>query len=166
MKKFNELPVEIQEVMLDEQVLQGNKRNAEPFVNNVDSSRMNGGFNWCDSSQGVEIKENGGSFWHNILINDDYTEFYKRYPKKEYPRVMMVSDSGITWIPRVVFMEKEGRYLAWNNVWTIEGAKGIFITVAWLYAKEVEELPTVEVTMEEIAQKFNCNVEQLKIKES
>ena len=46
MIKFKELPVEIQERMLDEQVRQENPRNAEVFEKNRKADAKQGGFTW------------------------------------------------------------------------------------------------------------------------
>lgn len=159
MKTFNELPVEIQEKMLDEQELQGNKRDRSVFEKRVNYGVNSGGFDWNKSSQGTHT-----FFWMDILEGGDFTEFYKLYPKeKTYPRVMMVSEDGVHWFPRVVIMEKNKMYITWANAETIEQAKNILNTCAWKYAKEVEEPKTIEITMADIAKKFNCKVEQIKI---
>ena len=43
--EFKDLPVEIQERMLDEQVRQGNPRNAEVFERDITATVPAGGFN-------------------------------------------------------------------------------------------------------------------------
>jgi len=61
---------------------------------------------------------------------------------KNYPKVMMVSDYPITEIntgsPRVVFMEKCGKYIAWINADTLEKAETVLDTTYWRYAKDIE----------------------------
>ena len=64
---------------------------------------------------------------------------------------------------RVVFMEKCGKYIAWANAETIEESENFFGTTAWNFAKNIEP-ETVELTMDEIAEKFGISVENLKIK--
>jgi hypothetical protein len=51
---------------------------------------------------------------------------------------MMVSLDEENWFKRVVFMCKNGRYLAWNHAETIEESESICGQTAWRYAKEVE----------------------------
>lgn len=80
MVKWEDLPVEIQEKMLDEQEAQGNKRDAKVFMNNIYSWFDDGGFNWVNS-------KDGGIFWDKILNDGNFSEFYKEYPK-EYVNVM------------------------------------------------------------------------------
>ena len=44
--KWNDLPVEIQERMLECQVEQGKPRNAEVFKENISEGMSKGGFDW------------------------------------------------------------------------------------------------------------------------
>ena len=74
MVKFNELPVEIQEKMLDEQARQGNPRNAEVFKINIWANNRLGGFTWNESVE-------GHAFWEEIIQNGNLTIFYEKYPK-------------------------------------------------------------------------------------
>jgi hypothetical protein len=81
----------------------------------------------------------------------------------------MVSDCPIDndnkGIPQVVFMEKCGRFFAWASAKTIEEAEGEIEINRWFYAKDIEPQPTtIELTMDEIAEKFGVNVKILKIK--
>jgi len=76
MIKFNDLPVEIQERMLDEQVRQGNPRNAEVFEKEIMATPQEGGFLWAQSVEGFD-------FWNRIIENGDIAEFYKKYPKQK-----------------------------------------------------------------------------------
>jgi len=85
-----------------------------------------------------------------------------------YPKVMWVWDEGETKKKRVVFMEKNGQYLAWHNAETIEDSEKEMETVCWDFAEDIEEepkkLPTIELTLEDIAKLKGCEVEQIKIK--
>lgn len=137
-----------------------NKRNPEVFQKNVDADTKRGGFTWRTT-----IEER--SFWEDVL-NGNFNLFFTKYPKtNQYPKVMMVSDSKETLEKgngaiRVVFMEKCGQYLAWSSAETLEDAKKNIDTVPWNCAKE---LPSIkELTMQEIADKFNIDVDCLKIK--
>ena len=93
-------------------------------------------------------------------------EFLK--PESEYPKVMRVScnpfktqedyDEGYT---EVVFMEKRGKYIAWNRAETLEEAEETTITNDWDYAVDLdwqpeEEIKPLKLTMEQIAEKFNA----------
>jgi len=70
---FKNLPVEIQERMLDEQVRQGNPRSAEVFENNIIANKRLGAFNWSESVEGYD-------FWEEIIQNSNLAVFYEKYP--------------------------------------------------------------------------------------
>lgn len=74
MIKFKDLPVEIQEKMLDEQVRQENKRDAEVFEKDIYSDASDRGFYWSDSVEGY-------AFWSKILEEGNLAVFYEKYPK-------------------------------------------------------------------------------------
>jgi len=61
--------------------------------------------------------------------------------EKTYPRVMLVnSENDIkTASQRVVFMEKNGKYLAWYDVKTLKEAEKIMNVAVWDFAWELEE---------------------------
>ena len=75
MIEFKNLPVEIQQRMLDEQVRQGNKRDAEVFVECMYSAKSQGGFTWAQS-----VEDTG--FWTEILLKGNFVVFFEKYPKR------------------------------------------------------------------------------------
>lgn len=80
MIQFKDLPVEIQQHMLDEQVRQGNPRNADVFEENTAACDKEGGFTWSKS-------EEGHGFWLKVL-NGNFADFYAKYPKRPLPKVI------------------------------------------------------------------------------
>ena len=116
------------------------------------------------------IASNDKDFWVGVdtvyLPTHSVKEFLK--PESEYPKVMRVScnpfktqedyDEGYT---EVVFMEKCGKYIAWNRAETLEEAEEATITNDWDYAVDLdwqpeEETKPLKLTMEQIAEKFNA----------
>ena len=116
------------------------------------------------------IASNDEDFWVGVdtvnLPTHSVKEFLK--PESEYPKVMRVScnpfktqedyDEGYT---EVVFMEKCGKYIAWNRAETLEEAEETTITNDWDYAVDLdwqpeEETKPLKLTMEQIAEKFNA----------
>lgn len=80
-----------------------------------------------------------------------------------YPKVMWVRDTDKQiWRKRVVFMEKAGRFLAWTHATTLEEAENTCEITTWIQAKD---FAVVELTIEEIAEKFDMDPEQIRIKE-
>ena len=86
-----------------------------------------------------------------------------------YPKVMLVWDNDEDYLfKRVVLMEKNGKYIAWNCAETIEESENVFDANFWNFAKDIEqpeEQPIIELTLEEIAKLKGCDVKQLRIKE-
>jgi hypothetical protein len=81
MIQFKDLPVEIQQRMLDEQVRQGNPRNADVFANGIYSPKREGGFTWAQSVEGYD-------FWEKIIVSGNFADFYAKYPKS--PRLKVI----------------------------------------------------------------------------
>lgn len=75
--------------------------------------------------------------------------------EKTYPRVMMVSFDSENWHKRVVFMKKCGRYLAWDNAETVEEAENQVNSVAWRFAKDIEEPKEITITLSDINSKID-----------
>ena len=129
---------------------------------------------------GNQTREDDSEFRFYGVINEEFNNYRKKSidlhgaeiihlptesPKEEntFPRVMLVSDDGIKWCKRVVFMKKRDRFLAWFSAETIEESESIYETYTWRYAKELPE--KVELTKSEIAEKFGVSVDQLVIKD-
>ena len=125
---------------------------------------------------GIRTKKAGSIFRYYGVIDGRFDCYSERQaaennaeiielPKEEnsFPRVMLVSNGGIVWNKRVVFMKKCDRFLAWNKAETIEGSESIYETTSWNYAKELQE--KVELTKYEIAEKFGISIDQLVIKD-
>lgn len=85
-----------------------------------------------------------------------------------YPKVMWVSNFADfrAQRKRVVFAKKANEYIAWQAAETIEEAENVTICSGWKYAKDVEPevSPIKELTMQEIADKFQIPVDNLRIK--
>lgn len=74
MVNFKDLPEEIQKRMLDEQVRQGNKRDAKVFEEDTSAGSLEGGFLW-------ETSVDGFAFWNKIISYGNFADFYEKYPK-------------------------------------------------------------------------------------
>ena len=136
-KELKGFPTEVVEKMLERQVEQGNERNVEVFENCSSAPECWGGFDWSKTNEGE-------GFWAKVISCRNFPLFFERYPKKPenvYPKVMFVSNNGDDWKKRVVFMEKCGKYLAWHDVETLEGAEKACGVWTWDYAKDLEPTP-------------------------
>ena len=123
----------------------------------VDTGDVNGSCNKADNDR----------FRYYGLINNCFGGYSIEYcesfnaeiielpEEKTYPRVMMVSDDGKTWLRRVVLMKKCGRYLAWNSAETFEEAENQVNSVAWRFAKDIEEPKEFTITLSDINSKMD-----------
>ena len=82
-----------------------------------------------------------------------------------YPKVMMVSDYPITkgnkGNQRVVFMEKNGYYLAWANAKTIEDAEKEMEVMTWTYAVDVPKENPKKVEMLKRVEELKSNIAKM-----
>jgi len=129
-------------------------------------------------SRGVDTEEyvggctqKGGNFFRFYgVINgkfDNYEEtFVTKHnaevielpEEKVYPRVMLVSANKVEWRKRVVLMEKNGKYLAWNKAETIQESESVCGQTAWDYAKDIEKPKEITITLSDI----NSKIEDIK----
>lgn len=156
--QITEFPEPIVEAMLKYQVLHGNPRDVTVFGENVLAIIDNGGFNWDSTTEGM-------AFWRGVLCTNNFKLFFKKLETKVvYPKVMLVSDNKINWYTQVVYMEKCGKFLAWANAETIEDSLTEVSSLSWEFAKDIEKLVPLELTLDQIAEKFGVNINFLKIK--
>lgn len=82
-QKFDDLPIEIQEVMLAEQKRQGRREDPDAFREDIA-----GGFTWDEAlpiyrtQEGEDSEMDVGGFWYDILIEGNTELFFKYYPRK------------------------------------------------------------------------------------
>ena len=89
-------------------------------------------------------------------------------PVNEYPKVMRVWNNNKQPITRVVIGINpiNNKYLAINGIETIEEAKDDkYLGFAeWSYAEDIAEKTIIELSLEEISNKFNIPIESIRIK--
>ena len=124
-------PREIVERMLECQVEQGNPKDVSVFEENRNMDGFHGGFTWCDTSEEYD-------FWAKILVFTKLDTFFEKYPKTTYPKIMRVGNSYPLIHTRVVFMEKCGRFIAWEKAQTLKDAEEICTSCGWKYAEDIK----------------------------
>ena len=82
--------------------------------------------------------------------------------KDKYPKVMMVGDCFPLVLKRVVFAEKEQRFIAWVNAETIEESKKIITTNAWKYAEDIKPENALKQELLAKAEELIKKAEELK----
>lgn len=135
---ISSLPIEVVNKMLEKQVEQGNKEDVTVFEKNYETNRYYKGFDWDETPESE-------TFWMKVLDDQNFDLFFKKYPKISYPKVMLVSNSSIEdcikkGIKRVVFMEKNGKFLTWFVATTLAAAEEELTTSYWSYAIDVPEV--------------------------
>ena len=164
-------PKEVVDWMVKQQVLQGNKPDVTVFEKDKESIKREGGFNWSNTEKGkeVSIDDDGEEqetvvnveFCAQVIRNKNFKLFFDTYPKSEYPKIMWVDDAPLSeknkGTQRVVFMEKAGKYLAWNIAETFAEAENETETCAWKFAKDIKPEDPAELELlqkaEELIQK-------------
>jgi len=134
-------PKEVVEKILEQQVEQGNEKDISIFEKYIRAGKFRGGFDWDTTTE-------GDNFWRNVLIKKNFDLFFQKYPKKQYPKVMIVSNNNdfSKSLERVVFMEKNGKFLSWHYATTLEEAEKINHVTTWDYAKDIEQT-SIEITV-------------------
>ena len=74
--EIKDLPIEVVQKMVEEQVRQGNKADVGVFQKCTDSDKKHGGFEWEDTEDGFE-------FWAMFVLYKEFDEFFEKYPKQE-----------------------------------------------------------------------------------
>lgn len=170
-------PIEVVEKMIDEQVKQGCAPDVEIFQNDKIACAVDGGFNWDKTDE-------GDAFWESVIAYRMFDLFFEKYPnaKCKTKLVYIVGDNEIG-MDIIKTLEGYGginqhNYVGDSNdcVYFIEPNNN-FIEICnfnqnpllWevllaTYTPIDAEETVVEVTMEEIAEKFGVDVANLKIK--
>lgn len=156
-ERFNKLPKEVVDRMLEEQVRQGNKKDIGVFENFITAGKNSGGFNWHNTIE-------GHYFWRRTTLGN-FDLFFEKYPKQEYPKVMYVWDDKIEKpLKRVVVARIDGGYVAFYNETTLEKITDNTDLRIWKYAKDIETSETVsniEIEIEKLMTNFQLNYDSL-----
>ena len=129
--QLEEFPREIVERMLECQVEQGNPRDVSIFEHYPNADQDSGGFNWRATIEGDD-------WWSKVIDYKNFDIFFLKYPKTSYPKVMMVGYSYPLTRKRVVFMEKCGKFLAWENADNLKDAENVISVIPWKYAEDIK----------------------------
>lgn len=92
-------------------------------------------------------------------------EIIKLPEENGYPKVMMVSNTCITdpslCYKRVVFMEKQGEYLAWQYAETIEAAEKETTIASWKFAVDVPKENPKKTEMLKRVDELKSNIAEM-----
>lgn len=165
-------PIEVVKKMVEEQVRQGNKANIKVFQKyNVADSRQ-GGFDWDHTKDGC-------LFWHSVIIDEDFSVFFEKYPKVADSKVYIIGDSKvgydiITTLEARGGINKNG-YRGNNNnaIYYIDPVTNIihlcevdsttYNVVTTMFTCIEAEIQKVTVSLKEIAEMLNVDVSRIVI---
>jgi hypothetical protein len=177
--ELSEFPLPIVQKMIAHQVMQGNPANVEVFQADPTTPQSDGGFEWEDSPE-------GWYFWVNVIKGMEFNVFFERYPESN--RVYIIADRNSNNVGENIIktLEKYGGINTndfsgndFGAIYYIEPVSNIIqicdnstgredkllykvLLATYTHIKPMEF--TLEVTMEEIAEKFGVDVKNLHIK--
>lgn len=179
--ELREFPLTVVQKMIEHQVMQGNPANVKVFQADPTAERSEGGFVWEDSPEGWD-------FWDKVIEGMEFNVFFERYPESNRVYIVAASEAAHEVGENVIkTLEKYGGINANNYfgndfgaIYYIEprtniiqicdtccdhGNKLLYEVLMATYTHIFPMEFTLEVTMEEIAEKFGVDVKNLRIKE-
>lgn len=109
----------------------------------------------------------GGNFYNLYgcrCLTDKYPSAFLTNPFEQQGKWMEVSDDKEDWVKRFVIFQKNNGFIAISMANNDEDLKGEYNTIFCKYAREIEQPKEIELTMNDIAEKFGIDVSLLKIK--
>lgn len=169
-KQLEGFPIQVVELMLKRQVQQGNLENVCIFQNYSSADKSMNGFNWANTPE-------GGDFWTDVIHNHKFEVFFEKYPELN-SEVWIRGDKSrseevINELVKRGGINREPCYGHRNDcIYYIEKYTNIIrcipinndrsFKLLEVYTEITLPEPVLEVTIEEVAQKFG--VSQIKIK--
>lgn len=165
-------PIEVVEKMLEKQYKQVGKMDISIFQDSRFTDKPNGGFHWSDTIEGY-------AFWNTILNFKRFNIFFERYPelsKNVYMRGDKYEGEEI-----IKELKRRGGINKYDYAGSADALYFIdpitdYISMATKMEESLQNLlktyyteitlpkKTIELTMEEIAEKFGVDAELLRIK--
>lgn len=174
--QIEDFPLEVVQKMIEEQVRQGNKANVSVFQKVCIASKSQGGFDW-------ENAIDGDTFWQVVISTQEFDVFFEKYPKKKNTNLVYIIGDSEIGMDIIKTLEKYGGinehnfegnredcvyYIDPNNnfieVCDFEDNQSLWDVLMATYTPIKAEDIIVELTMEQIAEKFGVDVTNLRIK--
>lgn len=170
-------PIEVVQKMIEEQVEQGNKADVTVFQEDNFADTYGGGFSWCDA-------KDGDDFWCEIISKENFNLFFDRYPNEvTLSHLVYVKQNGTIKGEDIIELLKSYGGTNYDNLdgkspnslyylnpisknieWVHRDFSSVPQMLALGYSEVKVESKLVEITMEEIAEKFGVDVSLLRIK--
>lgn len=171
-------PIEVVQKMIEEQVEQGNKADVTVFQDDNIADTYGGGFSWVNA-------KDGDDFWCEIISKENFNLFFDRYPNEvKLSHLVYVKQNGTIKGEDIIELLKSYGGTNYDNLdgkspnslyylnpisknieWLCVGnTPYLSIMLALGYSEVKVESKLVEITMEEIAEKFGVDESLLRIK--
>ena len=173
---IKDFPIEVVEKMIEEQVKQGNYPNIEVFQNSTSADAEDGGFTWSQT-------DDGDGFWIEVLDGGNFDLFFEKYPKEYKPNLFYIIGDSEIGMDIIKTLEKYGGinehnfegnrddcvyYIEPNNnfieICDFENNLSLWDVLMATYTPIKAENIVLELTMEQIAEKFGVDVNNIRIK--
>lgn len=178
--ELREFPLAIVQKMIERQEMQGIPANVKVFQSDPTAEQLDGGFDW-------DIAPEGWDFWNDVIAGMEFNVFFKRYPESNRVYIVSASEAANEVGENVIkTLEKYGGINANNYsgndfgaIYYIEPNTNIIqicdtscdhenkLLYEVLMATYTHIFPmefVLEVTMEEVAEKFGVDVKNIRIK--
>ena len=178
-----DFPIEVVQKMVERQVEQGNEPDVTIFQKDCRAPRYNSGFTW-------ESTIEGDGFWYRVIALGMFDEFFKRYPKSSSKKVYIWGhstkgnkviealkerggiDRGVGYAGNrtdsIYYIDPITSNITYcrSDITTDDRLERLLFNMVTTYHEKIEikEDEVLELTLDEIAEKFGVDVEKLKIK--
>lgn len=173
---IKDFPIEVAQKMVEEQVAQGNRPNVKVFQDDLSACAGDDGFTWSQT-------DDGDGFWIEVLDGGNFDLFFEKYPKKNNTNLVYIVGDSEVGMDIIKTLEKYGGinkygfdgssddcvyYIEPNTnlikICDFDKKPNLWEVLMATYTPIDAEECILEVTMEEIAEKFGINVTNLRIK--
>lgn len=179
-----DFPIEVVQKMVERQVEQGNKPDVTIFQEECRATKLDGGFTW-----GSTIESDG--FWYVVIALKRFDQFFKRYPKGSLSKKVYIwghptkgnkviealkerggIDRGVGYAGNrtdsIYYIDPITSNITYcrSDITTDDRLERLLFNMVTTYHEKIEikEDEVLELTLDEIAEKFGVDVEKLKIK--
>lgn len=177
-------PIEVVQKMVEKQVEHGNEPDVTIFQKDCRASLLQRGFTWGSTIE-------GDGFWTRVIAFGNFDEFFKRYPKGSPSKKVYIwghptkgnkviealkerggIDRGIGYAGNrtdsIYYIDPITSNITYcrSDITTDDRLERLLFNMITTYHEKIEinEDDELEVTLDEIAEKFGVDVEKLKIK--
>lgn len=178
-----DFPIEIVQKMVERQVEQGNIPDVTIFQKDCRATKLDGGFTWS-------LTIENDVFWYIVIVQKRFDDFFKKYPKSSPSKKVYIwghptkgnkviealkerggIDRGVGYAGNrtdsIYYIDPITSNITHcrSDITTDDRLERLLFNMVTTYHEKIEiNEDELEVTLDEIAEKFGVDVEKLKIK--